>query len=219
MTTAGGGIEFMSNENAVKVIEVKEDGSTDVVLYVDRGLTASVRVEDADGQPLTGAWVAGLADHWPYAYRLPGATAPVLALNPNRPRRLAAFHPEKNLGGTVLVRGDEKEPVALRLGPVGSVAGRLLDTDGRPLAGVKVSINGDGRVGGELYRFARPTGNPVVTGKDGRFAVSGVVPEVPFYLQMQQGKTYLGGKPKIGLRQLKLGETLDLGDRRTEPLQ
>jgi hypothetical protein len=217
--TTAGGMELMSTENAVKVTDVKEDGSTDVVLYVDRGLTAAVRVEDADGQPLTGAWVAGLTDSWPNTYRLTDATAPVLGLNPNRPRRLAAFHREKKLGGTVLVRGNEKEPVALRLGPVGSVAGRLLDTDSRPLAGVLVSIYGDGTVGGELYRFARPTGNPVVTGKDGRFTVTSVVPEVPFYLQMRQGKTYLGGKPKIGLRQLKPGETLDLGDRRTEPLQ
>jgi RNA polymerase sigma factor (sigma-70 family) len=217
--TTAGGIEFMSIENAVKVTDVKEDGSTEVVLYMDRGLTASVRVEDADGQPLAGAWVAGLTDHWPVTYRLTGATAPVLALNPNRPRQLAAFHPERKLGGTVLVRGDEKEPVALALGPVGSVAGRLLDADGQPLAGASVSIYGTGSIGGELYRFARPTGSPVVTGKDGRFTVNGVVPGVPFYLQMQQGKSYLGGRPKIGVRQLKPGETLDLGDRRTEPLQ
>jgi hypothetical protein len=186
---------------------------------VDRGVTARIAVQDAEGVPLAGAWVAGLTEHWPLTYQLPEPAATVYALGPDRPRELALYHPGKRLGGTAVVRGDEKGPVVVKLGPVGRVSGRLLEADGTPLAGAEVSVNARGQAGGELYRFARPTGKPAVTDKDGRFVLSGVVPGVPFYLQMHKGEQYFGGKPKIGLQRLKPGESVDLGDRTVELLR
>jgi hypothetical protein len=118
-----------------------------------------------------------------------------------------------------VVRGDEKGPVVVKLGPVGQVSGRLREADGTPLAGAEVSVNAKGRAGSELYRFARPTGKPVLTDKDGRFVLTGVVPGVSFYLQIRKGEQYFGGKPKLGLRRLKPGENLDLGDRTVELLR
>src|SRR5262249_14895919 len=141
VVTTAGGIEILSVENAVKVIDIKEGGETAVELFVDRGLTARLTVQDADGQPLAGAWVAGLADHWPITYKLPEPSATIYALRPEKPRTLAVYHPEKKQGGTVSIRGDEKGPVIVKLGSVGSLTGRLLDADGNPLARAEVSIN------------------------------------------------------------------------------
>src|SRR5262249_20785374 len=149
-----GGIEFLAIENAVKVLDLKENEEAKVELFAERGVTGRVLVQDADGKPLAGAWVAGLADSWPVTYKLPEPTATVYALNPEKPRTLAVVHPEKQLGGTATIRGDEKEPVVVKLGPLGKVAGRLLDTEGNPFAGAEVSINARGNAASELYRFA-----------------------------------------------------------------
>src|SRR5262249_36295318 len=44
-----GGIDFLSVENAAKVLDIKEDGETAVELFTERGVTAKVAVHDADG--------------------------------------------------------------------------------------------------------------------------------------------------------------------------
>jgi RNA polymerase sigma factor (sigma-70 family) len=219
ISTANSGIEFLSVEHAVRVIDIKENEQTKVELFVERGATARLAVEDPDGQPLSGAWVAGLADHWPITYKLPEATATVYALNPERPRTLVVFHPEKKVGGTLTIRGNEREPVIVKLAPEGKVIGRLLDTDGSPLSNAVVSINGRSEIARELYRFANPTGKPIVTDKDGRFILPGVVPGISFYVQTQKGNSYFTGKPRIGLLKVKPGESLDLGDRTMEVLR
>jgi hypothetical protein len=219
IASTAGGLEFLSIEHAVQIVDVKDTGETTVELSVDRGVTARVTVQGADGAPLAGAWVAGLTEGWPTAYQVPEPTATVYALGPDRPRELVVYHPGKRLGGTAVVRGDEKGPVVVKLGPVGRVSGRLLEADGTPLAGAEVSVNTRGRAGRELYRFAKPTGKPVITDKDGRFVLTGVVPGVSFYLQIRKGEEYFGGKPKLGLRRLKPGESLDLGDRTVELLR
>jgi hypothetical protein len=214
--STAGGMEIISGEHAVKVIDINENEETKVELFVDRGVTARITVQDADGKPLAGAWVAGLTAHWPITYRSPEATATVYALNPERPRTLVVFHPDKALGGTVTVRGEEKEPVIVKLAPVGKVLGRLLDTDGNPLAGAAVSVGAPSETVRELYRFANSTGKPAVTDKEGRFTLPGVVPGISFYLQTWKGNSYFTGKPKIGLLKLTPGESLNLGDRAME---
>jgi RNA polymerase sigma factor (sigma-70 family) len=216
---SAGGLEFLNTENAVKVIDIKEEGENRVELFVDRGMTGQVTVQDAEGRPLAGAWLAGLTDHWPITYRLPAASATVYALNPKKPRTLVLFHPDRKLGGTVRVRGDEKEPVVAKLGPLGTVSGRMVELDGNPLVGAEISVNAQGEVARELYRFANPAGKMVVTDKDGRFRLPGVVPGVTFYLQIRRGEHYYGGKPKIGQRNLKPAQHLDLGDRTLEVLE
>ena len=70
----------LSVENAVKVINVKETGETAVELVVDRGVTGKVAVQDADGKPLSGAWVAGITESWPITFQVPEASATVYPL-------------------------------------------------------------------------------------------------------------------------------------------
>lgn len=217
--STAGGIEFLDTENAVQVIDIKEGGETHVELFVDRGVTGRVAIQDNEGRPLAGTWLAGMAAHWPITYKLPEATATVYALEPRKPRTLVLFHPEKRLGGTAQIRGDEKEPVVMKLGPLGQVSGRLRDVDGNPLAGAEISVNAQGHSASELYRFANPTGKRVVTDREGRFTLPGVVPGISFYLQIRQGEHFYGGKPKIGLLKVKAGQSLELGERTVEILR
>jgi RNA polymerase sigma factor (sigma-70 family) len=217
-TSVDNSLEFLNIENACKVIDIKENGETTVELFIDRGTTGRVTVQDLDGKPLAGTWIAGVTDHWPLTYKAPESTHTIFALDPSKPRMLALFHPDRKLAGTVTIRGDEKEPVVAKLGPLGTIKGRFLDADGNPSAGAEVSINARLEIPRELYRFAKP-GRPVITDNDGRFALDNVVPGITFFLQIQKGQKYFGGKPKIGMRLLSAGGTVDLGDRIIEPLQ
>ncbi len=217
--TAGGLLEFLTVEHVVKVLDVKASGETTVDLFVERGVKGKLLVQDTLGQPLAGAVVSGLTEHWPFAYRLREATGPVFALDPSRPRMLAIYHAGKRLGGKVSIRGDEKEAVVAKLEPLARVTGRLLDADSQPLAGVKVSLYMLREIDRDLYRVANPASIQKVTDKDGRFAIDGVVPGVRFEVQIEKGKEYYNSKPKIGQCTLKAGETLDLGERVMFPNQ
>src|SRR5207249_6380547 len=54
---------------------------------------------------------------WPKTFPLEGASCTVYALDPSdRPRQLVFYHPGRKLGGSLSVRGDEKEPPAVQIG-------------------------------------------------------------------------------------------------------
>jgi len=218
-TSADGG-EFLSVENMVKVVHLKEDGAeVKLDLFVERGKTAQVLVQDPDGKPLAGVVASGMTAQWPTTFPLKASDRPVTvyALDPAHPRRLIFLHREKKLGGTVMVRGDEKEPVAIKLAPLGSVTGRFLEGEGEPLVGAAIGLNCPDRTAFELYRYIGTTAPSVKTDKEGRFTIPGVVPGMKFYLNIRKDKTFYSGEPKIGLRQVEPAQTFDLGDWRLKP--
>jgi RNA polymerase sigma factor (sigma-70 family) len=217
-TAAGNILEFLGSENAVKVLDLPEGAPpTTCDLFVERGTTLKVRVQDPDGRPLAGAIVSGMTASYPIAFTLDGPECTVYALDPKRPRQLMFLHPARKLGGTLKVRGDEKESASVKLAPTGSLKGRVLDQEGQPVAGAEVRFSYEGQAGGELYRHLKPPREPVRTDADGRFRLEGLVPDAKFGVGISKGKTFLVGEPRIGLRQVKPGATLDLGDFRTRP--
>jgi hypothetical protein len=218
-TTADGDIEFLAGENACKVVEVKERGETTVELFLDRGRTATIRVEGPDGKPLAGVWAGGITEHWPTAFRLPEATATVCALDPAAPRQLSFLHLEKKLGGTATVRGDEKEPVVGRLVSLGSVTGTLTEVDGTPLTGATVELSWQDRMRRDLYRELVRTAPAVTTDRDGRFRIDGIVPGVPFGLAVTKGDAGYVGEPRIGQRTVDPGQARDLGVLKVKPVR
>ncbi len=211
------GTEYLRLQHAVKVVDARASGQTAVELVADRGVTGKILVQDAECRPLAGAWVAGLTDNWPAAYRMPEATGTVYALDPSTPRTLALYHPGKRLGCTVTIRGDEQEPVVARLAPLARVTGRLLDADGRPAVGLEVNHFQTRDIDRLLYDYASPAGSRSITDRDGRFSLDGVVPGVQFGLQIHKGSEYYDSKPTLPRRRLQSGETYDFGDRTVTP--
>jgi RNA polymerase sigma factor (sigma-70 family) len=199
--------------HAVVPVNPKADAESltcDVIL--DPGRSLAGKVLDPDGKPLSGARACGLRgmtswDNEP----LPGADFEVLSLSANEPRMLQFIHEGKRLAGCLAIRGDEREPVRVRLHPWGSVTGRLVMLDGEPLADAGITSLGsskpDGWTLGALpYYFIR-------SDREGRFRIDGLAP----------GLTYL-----LGLREryieaievsIKAGETKNLGDIRVKPTQ
>jgi RNA polymerase sigma factor (sigma-70 family) len=213
IAAAGNSLEFLDNTNACKVVDLKPDaGEVKIDLYLERGKTLELKVVDSDGKPLEGATVAGLTASWPVTYRLAKDTATVYGLETGKARTILLMHPEKKLGTSVVIKADEKEPVIAKLSPLGSVFGKLTDTDGQPISGVMVGIQFPNGPGGELYREVKLTQTAPVTDKDGTFRVDGIVPGVKFYLSMNKGRAYYVGEPRIGLRQVDAGQALDMGN-------
>jgi RNA polymerase sigma factor (sigma-70 family) len=208
-----GGPEHLINRNIAKVVDVNATGKANLELLADRGTTGKITVQDAEGRPLAGAWVSGLADYGAITFRMTDPTATVYALDVERPRTLAFYHPEKRLGGTATVRGDEKEPVVAKIEPLGRVTGRLLDIDRQPLAGLSVVLDLRREIDTALYRTAGSAGVVAVTDKDGRFTLDAVVPGMRFGLQVRRGRDFYSIIPIVGQRQLKAGETFDCGER------
>jgi RNA polymerase sigma factor (sigma-70 family) len=211
--SAGNSIEFLGLEGVVKVVDFAEGTEKATVnLNPQRGKTLNVRIEDPDGKPLPSAVVSGVTELWPITLSLKGAECKVYALDGVRQRHLVFFHRERMLGGHVIVRGDEKEAVTVRMAPLGTVTGRLLDPDGQPISGVEVALNMPMNVERELFRHLNAQREPVKTDKDGRFKLEGVLPKLMFYLSLRQGRVYYEGEPKIGAKQVGAGKMLDLGD-------
>src|SRR5262249_50252639 len=126
--------------------------------------------------------------------RLEGAEFTAFGVNVREPRPLVFVHPEKNLGKLVLLRGDEKEPLEVRLEPLGTASGRLVDGKGKPAAGSVLfpSINlrriprkdlkdlpGDFVYfagSSFLLREQRPYPAPVTADAQGHFKAAGLLP-------------------------------------------
>lgn len=211
--------ESLDLQNAVKVLDFAPDaGTAQCDLFLERGATRTIQIQDADGKPLKGTNVAGVTATWPAVMPIKDATCTIFALDPKRPRRLLFLHAQRNFAGALTLRGDEKEPVVVRLERTRAVTGRLLTNDGQPLAGADVFLNWADPAASQLYdnAQARPK---VRTDKDGRFRFEGIVPELKFTLGIGRGGTIFLGEPPIGVKQVKSGETLDLGDVRVKPAQ
>jgi hypothetical protein len=215
---AGNSVEWLGGSCAYRIIEPAADDRTlDCALTATRGRDRTVRVTDAGGKPLTGVIVAGVTDRSPARLaplKEPSFTA--LGLDPDRPRTLLALHPGRTLGAVMTLRGDEDAPV-LKLQPCASIAGRLLDADGRPLEGVEVSPVFDDRDAREFERRVRPDAWPVRTGADGRFRLAGLLPGLKVGLYLRHEGSELAANPRIGWKTPAAGEVIDVGDRTVRP--
>jgi RNA polymerase sigma factor (sigma-70 family) len=204
------GVICQSSYNALLMLEPGEKETAlvkDVVL--ERPRTLKGRLVGPDDKPVTGAVVYGLH---PYngGETLKGAEFAVSGINPRRHNHQLVFHhPAKNLGFFVNeLRGDTPEPLTVKLQPCGSVCGRMVDRDtGRPRAGLWILILGDGAhgLGG---------GRGLVTDKDGRFRVEGLVPGQQYRICQQAAGSYIlasvtvesGGHKELGDVKDRLGD-------------
>jgi protocatechuate 3,4-dioxygenase beta subunit len=191
---------LQESHNALILIEpdAKADRLTrDVALRP--ALTLKGTVTDPDGKPLAGATVYGLVPNAFGSAVLGAADFAVRGLNPRRIRKLFFVHKEKGLGYYREVRGDEKGPLTIKLQPLGSASGRVLDKDGQPRAGLVLNVNRSLLLDG---------GEQVKTDKDGRFRAKGLVPGQKYDLYEANVMRPAGVRDVV----VEPGKDKDLGD-------
>ncbi len=204
--------------NACKVLDVKEDGGAVTCdLMVDPGKMLTVNLEDPAGKPLTGAIAAGTSAMEIGALSLKSAACPVYALDPRKPRQLVLLHPQRHLAAVVRLRGDEKDPLTVRLGPAAVLTGRLLDMDGQPIRGAQVAALYSGQVGRALVKELTRRGELPQADANGRFRLEAIVPGLKFDLGFFKGRRRYIPEPRPAVKPLAAGQTLDLGDLRAKP--
>lgn len=214
------GIETLAIQNAVKRVDLAEtSGPVTCDLFLDAGKTLTVHIQDGEGKPLSGAMISGMTASWPITFPLKDSSCTVYALDPSKPRRLVFFHGGRKLAGSLTVRGDEKEDPVVRLAATATIRGRLLDSDGQPLAGVLVQLSSHDQIASELYRQLDTQREPARSDKDGLFGLDGVVPEVQFALVLRKGRHLLVLTQRLKVSQVASAKTLDLGDLATKPFQ
>jgi RNA polymerase sigma factor (sigma-70 family) len=133
-----------------------------------------------DGKALAGVTVTGLTHDLDYPETLQTASFVVKRLTPGRSRKLVFHHREKALAAGLTIRGDEKGPLTVRLGPCGSVTGRLLDKDNKPVARAEVQVGSAGSRGRE---------RKVETDQQGRFRMDGLVPGEQYRVMGRAGSS------------------------------
>ncbi|MBI1914176.1 MAG: sigma-70 family RNA polymerase sigma factor [Planctomycetes bacterium] len=201
----------------------------DIALVAGRRLAGSV--VGPDGKPLTGVEVAGLYPDYTPTEKLGPAGFSLKGLQAGCKRVLIFLDLERKLGKLQEVSGEEKGPLAVRLGPLGTCTGRLVDADGKPLAEHKVAVFLDlsgkdyENLPTELVPFGRTLGlgpgawhgftaRRVVTDGEGRFRIDGLLPGVPYFVVASLDK--IGPGQPVSHRKdrvtVEAGKAQDLGD-------
>jgi protocatechuate 3,4-dioxygenase beta subunit len=171
---------------------------------LDPGQVLSGTVVGPDGKPLTGVLAFGLTPafgNYDSALGLPTlhkATFTATGLDDRNPRYLLFWHKEKGLGRAVLMWGDERPPITIHLEPLGTVTGRLVDEEGKPLGGITVKADWwfcrrqiDRQFSNlEAATYLGPEGlliQSVKTDGEGRFRIPRLIPGFSYELRADEG--------------------------------
>jgi RNA polymerase sigma factor (sigma-70 family) len=181
------------------------------------GVRRRGRLLDPNGRPLSGAEAVNLTPPSAWKTVLPGAEFTAEALNLAKPRRLLFWHHERKLAGTVVLSGNEAEPVTVRLQPLAALSGRAVLKNGAPLVGYAVEY-------GAWPELEWPRSNkgfeepPILTDNEGRFRIMELPAGVPLTLWVITPKTRYAviHREKIVLEP---GKTKDVGDLRGQPME
>ncbi len=205
--------------NWCKVIEAKAaDTELSVNVEFEPATRTPLKVTDADGKPLTGTHAAGTT-HRDFAHPVEAVTAThtIFNLEPKADRLVAVVHKEKKWVGTAVLTAESKDPV-VKLGAGGSVTGRAVGTDGKPIPNANVTVHFARRAAQEAFAVLTDKQFPT-TNEKGEFRVDDLFPGEEFKLLFAQGQKRFGPDydkaPKHTVE--KHGETLKLGDVKLEP--
>ncbi|HLJ94074.1 MAG TPA: hypothetical protein VKU02_12885 [Gemmataceae bacterium] len=197
----------LSRYHAILAIDVPKQEAEQLAyeVSVDPGHTLTGTVTGPDGAAVSGVSAVGLTAAYslvqlsPPKVKLSTAAFTAFGLQPAEARYLVFWNEDKKLAKAVLVRGDQTGRVAVQLEPFASAAGVLLDSQGRPEAGLKVEARYSSRqsdvLPGELAAGIPGLGGPTLpspqatTGPDGRFRLEKLIPGMPYDLFVRRGKT------------------------------
>jgi hypothetical protein len=207
------------------------------VLTLTPGSKRQGTVTDVAGKPLAGVRVVGLTDDTPQ--KLAGSTFTATGLQPKQERALVFLDDGRKLGAVVGVSdaGTNAKAMTVKLQPHGTLKGRLLDADRKPLPGQRIVV----RLSLDSKRYCNLpeeydqlsgvfnihpgswrgfTGREATTDKEGRFRVEGIIPGEKYDLFGGPGDIDRKGGATHRSPGLTVtpGQEKDLGDlKQTEP--
>lgn len=199
------------NYHTVLSIDPKQgDETITCEIRLDPGKTVQGKVVGPDGAPLDGFRIDGLGDHFRRWTTKPSPTAEFLvkALGPQTTRDLFVYHEGKQLAGEYVVKPGEAGPITVKLEPCGTVTGRLVGADGRPLSGVEV-VGAAGLAGDDFALGTLPA--PIKTDADGRFRATGLIPGKNYRFHVWRQHKRQDAAKDVSVPS---GQTKDLGDLR-----
>ena len=144
-------------------------------------------------------------------------------------RKVIAFHRERNLGGGLIVKQGDPEPIEIKLAPAGRLTGRLLDENGEPITDATVDadyqkLESDDRAAlwaDDPNLIFNPSRIPL--DKNGRFQLSGLIPGWTYNAHATAPRKLNGQMTNLVLGtvfegvQVEPGQTKDLGDLKIKP--
>jgi RNA polymerase sigma factor (sigma-70 family) len=188
-------------------------------LQVDSGRAIAVTPVDPEGRPVAGTVAWGVSDqNVTTEYPQVSTTIEIVGLDPSSPRRVTVAHRGRKLIGSVYLKGDESGPLTIRLQPWGTIAGRVVDDDGRPRGRLGLTNAGGVYPKRPAEQGILPGGaisGGIRIGHDGRFRVEALVPGLKY-----------GGGASAGFNDggelfrdvtVAPGEVKDLGDLKVIP--
>src|SRR5439155_20758875 len=116
-----------------------ESATCNLVMEPARSLTGTVI--GPDGKPLAGTIVRGLQHQDVWDQRPQGEEFSLFVPNPGEQRLLQFSHKEMKLAGSLVIRGDEKGPLTVKLESAGILTGRFVTPDGKPFADMGLMAN------------------------------------------------------------------------------
>jgi len=210
----------------------KDPKSTACDITLEAGEVVEALVVGPDGKPLAGAQVAGRAAvlesfAFDSGHKLETARFTVGGLEPGQPRTVLVIHAERKLAKVQRVRGNEKQPLTVRLEPFGALTGRILDSKDQPRGGLRgvAAISTKPEDYGELpldlrighRSWSKLTNGEVTADRDGKFRIEGLVPGLKYVLDVKDGEEILRDYTRDGLI-VEANKTRDLGDMKAKRL-
>jgi RNA polymerase sigma factor (sigma-70 family) len=201
-----------------KVLDLKErENGFTLNIELEPAARKPVRVVGPDGKPLSGCDATGTAARNTYPMHQSSDTVSVYELVPKQQRFIVVGHQARRLVGAAVVKEDDPDPV-VTLGPGGAVTGRVVGRDGKPIAGMIVTLRFDHPSVAGVFELLNMR-KQVVTDTDGKFRIDTVLPGRHFRLGFSKGPKNYGPRPDLAPQHKveKHGDTLKLGDVKAEP--
>jgi RNA polymerase sigma factor (sigma-70 family) len=196
----------------IEVSPPKDAESQTCDITLDPGRTLTGTVIGPDGKPLSGARLGGVTGFiitsWEHE-KQPTAEFNVYAMKEWQKRNVLVLHEEKRLAGSLMLNGDEKGPLTIKLKPWAVLTGRLVTGDGQPRPDAELTLERYGeRIRDPMCGYHRT--RSFQTDKDGKFRIEALVPCLKYTMHFKN-KGRLVGTIFEDLT-VESGETKNLGD-------